>query len=366
MRIAVVDPASSVLPYAFQLIKGLAQRGDALSFYGSTTRYNGELIDAMRALPGVRVVAHAISRSVAPRLLGLLAYAALLLRLLFASRRFDLINLQFPVLWAVEWFVFGVLLRRKFVFTVHNAVPHGFEGLQHPFTRRLADRAQRLIFVSTATRDDFFARYGERYRTKSVVLPHGLVPLSPEMGETPYRPAPMPRRLVFWSNVKPYKGVELFAALAVHPAVRQRGLSLAVYGAWATELAPLKQELKALGVTVVDRFLNTAELAQLLQEDALFVLPYQNASQSGALYTLLNHGRLFICTDVGDLGSFMRRAGLQSLLLRSRRPEAVLACLDHLAAHPHEVAVALRQAQGELRWGALLSAVPQAYAPLPG
>ena len=32
------------------------------------------------------------------------------------------------------------LLGKRLVFTVHNAVPHGFAGLQHPFTRRLAER----------------------------------------------------------------------------------------------------------------------------------------------------------------------------------------------------------------------------------
>ncbi|MBC7956836.1 MAG: glycosyltransferase, partial [Cytophagales bacterium] len=310
-RIAIVDPGSFVLPYDFQLVKALAGRAD---FFGSTTRYNGEFLDAMRCLPRVHVQARAISSSVAPRWRGALAYLGLLATLLWQASRYSTINLQFSGFWPAEWLVFG-LLQRKFVFTVHNAVPHGFEGMQHRPTRRLAALARALVFVSESTRDDFMRRYGEVFRAKSSVLPHGLLPAAPQAGVTPCAVGTPLRSLVFWSTVKPYKGVELFAELARSEAIRQRGFSLAIYGAWAHELHPLRQELSNLGVAIHDEYLEQPELLGLLAQDAVFLLPYQQASQSGALYSLLNHGRLFICADVGDLGAFMRRHGLQGLLL---------------------------------------------------
>lgn len=359
-RIAIVDPGSFVLPYDFHLVKGLVANGLAVDFYGSTTRYNGEFLEAMRTLPGVQVVARAISSSVASRLGGAAAYAMQLATVLLRAGRYGTVNLQFSGFWPLEWLVFA-LMRHKFVFTVHNAVPHGFAGARHAPTGRLADLARELVFVSEATRDDFLQRYGERYRAKATVLPHGLLPVTPQSDVVTYAPVSAPKALVFWGRVQAYKGVELFRDLARSETIRRRGLALAIYGAWSSELDPLRAELRSDGVRLHDGYLDDSQLLSLLSQDAVFLLPYQRASQSGVLYALLNHGRVFFCTDTGDLGAFMRHHGLEGLLLRDRTPEAVLACLDFLAAHGDEVRQKLAAAQAALRWERLVAEAGQAY-----
>jgi hypothetical protein len=343
-RIAIVDPGSFILPYDFRLVRSLARQGQQVDFYGSHTRYNGEFLEAMKALPGVRVIAAGISSTVAPRWRGALAYVGLLLRLLMNAGRYDSIHLQFSGFWPAEWLVMG-LLRRRFVYTVHNAVPHGFTGEQHAPTLRLARLARSLVFVSEATRDDFMRRYGEGLRHKSEVRPHGLLPVTPESPVVPYTAVGRPEALVFWSTVKPYKGVELFADLARSPAIQARGLSLEVFGAWDDSLLPLARELQFLGVKVMDGYLPEAELLALLGREVVFVLPYQAASQSGAMYALLNHGRVFICSDVGDLGAFMRRYELEGLLLKDRTAESVERCLQYLEANRETVMAAFAKAQ---------------------
>jgi glycosyltransferase involved in cell wall biosynthesis len=343
-RVAVVDPGSFVLPYDYQLVKSIARRGQGVDFYGSFTRYNAEFLDAMRSLPKVTVRAAGISSTVAPRWRGALAYVGLLLKLLWNSRRYTAVNLQFSGFWPAEWLVMQILAT-KFEFTVHNAVPHGFAGEQHGPTLRLARLARRLVFVSEATRDDFMRRYGEAFRGKAELRPHGLLPVTPDSPVVPYTGGGAPRALVFWSTVKPYKGVELFAELARSPAIQARGLSLEVFGAWDQELLPLARELQQLGVKLLDGYLPNDELLALLERDVVFVLPYRAASQSGAMYALLNHGRLFICSDVGDLGAFMRRYGLERLLLQDRSAEAVERCLRYLDEHRDAVLQAFARAQ---------------------
>ncbi|MBQ0929618.1 glycosyltransferase [Ideonella alba] len=366
-RIALVDPGAYVLPYLYQLVRALAARGDAVSVWLSSTRYNAEFGQALRALPGVVLHERAISSSVAPRWRGALAYLAQLASVLRHARRQDLVNLQWVGAgpWWLEGLVFGVLLPCLGVplaLTVHNAVPHGFAGRQHRPTRWLATRAARLIFASQASLDDFLARYGESFRSRSTLLPHGLLPLTPEAPAQPCEPLPRPEALVFWGRVQPYKGIELFADLARHPGWRARGLPLEVHGAWAAELHPLRDELRGLGVTVVDAYLDEAALRALMQRPVLFLLPYQRATQSGAMYALLHHGRCFACSDSGDLGQFMRGHGLQDLLLGERSAEAVLALLDRLAARAEPLAAAFAQAQQALGWDRLLAAHPEAYA----
>lgn len=363
--VAILDGGSFVLPYAAELIRLLAGHGVAVDFYASRTRYNGELLDVLAATSGVRVTRAGVSGSVAPRWRGVVAYLGLLLRLAVRSRRHATINLQFSAAWPLE-LPFLLAWRRRLVFTVHNPVPHGYPGARHAPTGWIATLARQLVFVSDFSRDDFLRRYGERFRARSRVVPHGLLPTAANRPPVSYGlPAAPPRALIFWGNVQPYKGVELFAALARSADVRQRGLRLEIHGRWAPAMAPLKAELIALGVRVDDRFLGADELQALLARDALFLLPYREASQSGALYTLLQAGRLFACSDVGDLGAFMRRFALVGLLLRDRDAASVLACLDRLVAAPAAVGQAFAAAQCASTAEAIWPSAAAVYAPAP-
>jgi len=357
-RIAIVDGASFVLPYDYQLVRALAQRGAGIDVYVSDTAYNRDFLDALRALPNVEVIVGAVSGSVAPRWRGVPAYVALWARLWRRRARYGVVNLQFSVLWPLE-LAMALLLRRRFVLTLHNPVPHEHAGRRHGPTAWLARLARRIVFVSAASRDDFVERYGAAAlpAARSALLPHGLLPVVPQAGATPYAPpAQPPRTLAYWSTVKPYKGVELYAELARSAQVAQRGLALEIHGRWDRALLPLRDELAGLGVRIVDAYLDRAALLALMAAPALFVLPYRRASQSGALYSLLNHGRLFVCADVGDLGRFMRAHGLDKLLLRDRSAAALLECLDHIAAHPQQVAQAFAAAQEACRWECIVAA----------
>jgi hypothetical protein len=306
------------------------------------------------------VVAAPVSGSVAPRWRGVLAYAGLLWRLWRERSRFDVVNLQFSVLWPLEWPLLHAL-REKLVFTVHNAVPHGFQGERHEPTLRIARMARTVVFASGATKDDFIRRYGADFERKSMVLPHGLLPTLPDEPPRSYRPLGRPSALVCWGTVKPYKGVELFEALARSPEVKERGLGLEVIGRWDDALQPLRRTLEGLGVHIEDHYLDGPALQQLFSRDVVFVLPHVAATQSGVLYTLLHAGCTFVCSDTGDLGDFMRRHGLAGLLLADRTPQAVLACLGRLAAEPQRFARAFAAAQAACTWDAVLLEGASAY-----
>jgi hypothetical protein len=215
--------------------------------------------------------------------------------------------------------------------------------------------------VSRATKDDFLRRYGASFERKSVLLPHGLLPVTPGEAPRPYRPLPRPSALVCWGTVKPYKGVELFEALACSPAVRASGLGLEVVGRWDDSLQPLRRTLENLDVAIDDRYLDPTDLRQLFSRDVVFVLPHAAATQSGVLYTLLHAGCTFLCTDSGDLGDFMRRHGLEDLVMKERTPEAVLECLGLLAAEPERFALAFAKAQAASGWDEVLEQGAAAY-----
>lgn len=359
-RVALLDGSSSVLSFDFHLAEALTAQGLGVDFHGSRTRYNGELLEAMASLPEASVDARAISSTVASRWRGGLAYLGLLIALWRRRHRYAAVNLQFSVLWPLELpFLFA--LRKKLVYTVHNAVPHGCTAQQHAPTRRIAALARTLVFPSRFTHDDFLRRYGERFRARSVVAAHGTTPAVAGAPLVPYRPLAEPEALVFWSTVKPYKGVELFADLARSPRIRALGLPLEVVGAWAPELHALRDELRSLGVVVRDGYIGAPEVAALLARPAVFLLPNREATQSGALYTLLHHGCFFICADVGDLGDFMRRFGLDRLLLKDRSADAVADGLDALRSDGEAITRAFQAAQDASSWARTTAGLAQVY-----
>ena len=361
MKVAVVDGGSFVLPYDYQLVKALTGHGIAVEFFGSRTLYNGEVLEAMRELPGVVVNDYAVSGTVAARWRGALAYAAMWFTIWRRRKEFDAINFQFSAWWKLEKRVLPTLGDRL-VFTVHNAVPHSFTGRRFPQTERIAELARTLIFVSRFSYDDFIDRYGERFRGKSRVVPHGLLPVIPGLPPRRYSAQVRPDALVYWSLVKPYKGVEIFRELARSERIRAMGLRLEIHGAWSPELGDLRAELVALGVHVDDAYLDAPELLGLLSRNVVFLLPYLEASQSGALYALLQHGRFFICADVGDLGDVMRRFGLEALLLADRSADAVADCLDRLHRHEPELVDAFQAAQDASAWSVATEGIAAVYA----
>ena len=361
MRVALVDGGSFVVAYDYQLAETLTAQGIEVDFYGSRTRYNGEFLEAMRKLSGVRVHDSAMSRTVAPRWLGALRYVALWLGIWLRRASFDAINLQWSAWWQLE-LPFLRLLRHKLVFTIHNAVPHEFEGRRHGPTERIARLARTLVFVSRFSHDDFIDRYGEEFRAKSKVLGIGLTPVVPGLPPAPYRASGRPEALVYWSTVKAYKGIELFAELARSERIRSMGLGLEIYGAWAPDLQALRDEIAALGVHIEDGFLDASALLRLLLRKVVFILPYREATQSGALFSLLHHGRFFVCTDVGDLGDFMRRFGLEALLLKERSAEAVADCLERLKTDEAALVRALQAAQDASAWSKTTAGIAAVYA----
>ncbi len=339
----------------------MAAQGIEIDFYGSNTRYNGEFLRAMSRIPGVTVYQHDISRTVAPRWRGVLAYLSLLAGLWRRRRSYDAVNLQFSVLWPVE-LPFLWMLRKSLVFTVHNPVPHGFARRRHAPTERVARWARTLIFVSRFSQDDFMARYGEAFRTKSRIVLHGCSPIAPDLPAVRYVRAASPEALVYWSTVKPYKGIELFAELARSPRIRALGVDLEIYGAWSPELHALRDEIAALGVRIEDGYLDAALLLQLLSRNVVFILPYREATQSGALFSLLHHGRVFICADVGDLGDFMRRFGLEALLMKGRSADAVADCLGKLETKEDDIVYAFQAAQDASAWARTTAGIAAVYA----
>jgi glycosyltransferase involved in cell wall biosynthesis len=361
MRVAIVDPASFVLPYDLFLAQGLLVNGHTVELYCSNSSYNGELLDQAavaftRQADRFLVRRFDISRTVSPRrLVGVWNYLRMLGSLVRQRRRFDAVCLQFGIFLPLD-LAFLWLMGRGVDLTVHDDVPHGFRGQRHWPTLLRCLSARRLVFTSEAVRRRFLNRYGLAFlERRTTLLQHGTLAASMAEGERSEATSQDGGRAVtFFGTVKPYKGVDVLLAAA--PLLD--GSRVEIYGRWDAQLRPLAASAREQGIRVVDEFLSNEELDRLLRQERVFVLPYRSASQSGVLYLLLHYARPFVSTDQGDLGAFLRKHDLADLIFDADRPADLVRCIRLVLSNYEVLAERMRSIRKSYDWAAIVGSHP--------
>lgn len=358
-KIALVDPASYVLPYDYYYISQIAKHYD-VDFYCSVSPYNWTYAEKLQQLPGVTVFPFAISS--VSRFRGVINYFRLLWKLFLQRSGYQAIHFQFQILKGISAILelsFLVLIRRKLMFTLHSPVPHGYiRSKTYWVYRWLARLSRQLIFVSKHSRNSFIQDYD--YSGDVHVMNLGLMPLEPgERLAAVNADIEMQPVVVFWGNVKSYKGVDLLVDMAecgLFDDVR-----FEVHGKWDGELADLKTRLTEMGVKVTDRFLDMDEVRALLNRPVIFIFPYRRASQSGVLYTLLHYGCTFITSDTGDNADFARRHQMSDLIFDREDLQTIRNAFDYAMDNSARIKRKMASIRTEYDWNSLVQGIEEIY-----
>lgn len=343
-KIAIIDPASYALPYDYFYIKSLCTYYD-IDFYCSHTKYNPEYIEKIKSLDGVNVYLFNVSNT--NKFVGTINY----LRLLFFVfiNKYLAVNFQWSIL---GWLDIPLLysFKSKLIFTFHNSVPHDSISRINLRFKIIARLSKRIIFVSEFTFNDFISRYGNNFQDKSHILNHGIMPAneSDDSCNNNHPPKKFDKRIIFWGNVKKYKGVE-FLCHSI-PLLKVNGYTLEVYGKFDSELIPLFNEIQRQGVYVINDYLPMSEVASLLCSNAILVLPYKNASQSGVMYTALYYGMPFISSNCGEAKSFLVKYGLSDLVFEYSDQSSLIKAINYFCINEDLIREKLFKARKEFMW----------------
>ncbi|HHA1479966.1 TPA: glycosyltransferase family 4 protein [Enterobacter hormaechei subsp. xiangfangensis] len=327
-KIAIIDPASYALPYDYFYVKSLSSFYK-VDFYCSSTKFNYDYVEKLRLLPNVTV--HEFQVSGVNKFRGLINYIKLLMKVALSSQKYKAINLQWSLVTFFE-VIFFFYVRSKLIVTFHNSVPHNKPRKAYRNIKILAHMANKLLFVSNYTRNDFLDLYGFA-KQKCFVLNHGVMPINNEHFHCKIFSSP-PRRIVFWGNIKDYKGVDFL--LDALPLFKKKGFSLEVYGKFDENKKALAQKLYHNGVKVIDGYLNLDEVEKLLSSNIALILPYKAASQSGVMYTALNYNTIILATNCGDPYEFLKECDLKELSFKYNDLISLEKSLDYLSVN-HEI-----------------------------
>jgi len=226
---------------------------------------------------------------------------------------------------------------------VHDADPHPGDIL--PMMLRL----QRVIVRQADVLVALSAHVADRLRQQGLVRPGvrlAVIRHPPRhFGQPP--PPPFahggPLRLLFFGRLLPYKGLDLLAA-ALRLLAPCPGLQVRIVGSGPE--SPALAALRALpGVTVENRWVPEHDIGAVIAWSDALVLPYREASQSGAAAAAIAARRFVVATRVGGLAEQVQEHNLARLC--DPEPSGLAAALDTLLAERATFAEPSSPAGGE-------------------
>jgi glycosyltransferase involved in cell wall biosynthesis len=291
VRVALVDPLAYTPPYDHHLAAALARRGHDVTLltseflHGDAPEPEGYRREEV-FLPLSTRLLRGRPRARARLALKGLEYLPSAWRLLRRVRELD------PDLVHVQWLPRPELdlrwlrrLGRPTALTAHDVVPRRERAL--PAWREALGLVDRVIVHSQ--------RAAEQLREfEPEVIRHPVFEgklLGPPHGKT----------LLFFGLIREYKGLDvLLRALPQIPDAK-----LVVAGDPLDPVEPVASDRVEWRL----RFIGEPEVAELMEQAAVVVLPYRKLDSSGVLATAIGYRRPAVVSDVGSLGEIVREFG---------------------------------------------------------
>jgi glycosyltransferase involved in cell wall biosynthesis len=245
-----------------------------------------------------------------------------------AAREGAVVHLQWirhPVIDLFAGMLFG-----RFVYTMHNALPHDRDTRINRLSYLLYYRMPAQIIALCQPEIDKALELDRGLEARMSLIPHGLLFLDvPERTKAAARAdlswSPGKKVVLFWGNIVPYKGLDdLLAAFKSLPGPEY---TLAVAGRWSMPAERKERwlaEARADGrLALFDGVLEPERVRDLLCAADLMILPYKRATQSGVGFTALRYGLPLLVTRTGSLPELLPEALRDRWVVPPGSPEAL-------------------------------------------
>tara|TARA_Y100000296_G_C5178326_1_gene261527 strand:- start:2413 stop:3480 length:1068 start_codon:yes stop_codon:yes gene_type:complete len=346
-RTCIVDVSSQVLPFTWGLVRRLKGKGINIEYVGSSTNYNGNFLGDMKGdVDSIHLfdISSSTGVSTLRRWLNIFRFYIFLFR---KSSKFDEIIVQFPMILPLDLLYF-CLFGRKISYIIHNPYPHSSKSKIDLSTLILSLLSNKIYFLTDYVKDQYQSIYTRVKSSNMQVIGHGLIPIDPKDHLLPYRKVlSFPLTLTYWGNVKPYKGVSRLASYIQKNYKADIIEKLEIHGKVDASLQSEILGFSSDTIMINDSFLSSEEVQSLFTGNRLFILPYEAASQSGILYTLIFYGQIFISSDAGDTSQFLKSNGLEQLVYDIHSPDTLYQSILYCVENVEQISFKLSQLRQE-------------------
>lgn len=230
-------------------------------------------------------------------------------------------------LWGAEWLLY--IFARKMVLTVHDPFEHSGEG--DFASRKSRDIAfkhfRKLILLNDKQKQEFINHYNipeKKVYVNSLGVYDCLRVTTTNTGS-----APKERYILFFGRISPYKGIDVLceAMKYVHDVIPDLHCVIAGGGKLYFDYT-LYTNLPYMHL--INRFIDTPELGELIRDSIFTVCPYKDATQSGVVFSSLAYNKPIIASNVGALSDAVID-GKTGMLVEPNNPEALAKSIIQLA-----------------------------------
>jgi len=313
-KVAVIDPSNFTPPYDHHLCEGLADTTWEVKLF--TSGETNWIPKNYQRIQAYYPITEGYISNVSPGGIRLLTkgieHIIGMLQLVERLRRWnpDVIHFQ----WLPLPFVDVPLLRlfRRIaptVLTVHDSTP--FQGSATSFIQQIMvgkgpQIVDEVIAHTEKTKDELVT--AGVHPTNVSIIPHGVIRYP--MTEESLIATSDKTTVLFFGNIKPYKGVDvLIDALARLPSEVRQTSRVVVAGRAHGYGEELKQRAREQGVADLITweldFVEHTHVSKYFQQSDIIVFPYRHIDQSGVLMTALPFGKPVIATEVGGFADVL-------------------------------------------------------------
>ena len=219
------------------------------------------------------------------------------------------------------------LFGKKMVLTVHDPFPHtGEANARKMFNYKMAMRSVRkFVLLNNQQKNEFCETY---HINPNQILINRLGVYDNISTFVRQSKQVKSHNVLFFGRISPYKGIEYLcqAMVKVKQQVPDATLTIAGGGKMYFDVSPYE---KLNWVKIVNRYVGMEELAGLLQDCALTVCPYTDATQSGVIMTSYSLRKPVVATNVGGLGEMVEE-GKTGLLVPPKDADALANAITSL------------------------------------
>lgn len=313
-RVAVIDPSNFTPPYDHHLCEGLAKNGwNVKLFVSGKTNWTPENYERVQAFYPLteRCLGDALPEKVRVLAKGA-EHVTGMLQLLERLNRWnpDIIHFQWLPLPVADVPLVRLLGHiAPTVLTVHDSTP--FQGAATSRVQRfMTGRGPQVVNEIIVHTEETKAKLVKASvpQTDISVIPHGVIryPTTDQLPTDTFEET----TVLFFGNVKPYKGVDvLIDAVARLPEEVREKSRVVIAGRPHGSADELKKRAHKQGITDLISwefgFIEHEHVGAYFQRSDIVVFPYRHIDQSGALMTALPFGKPVIATEVGGFADVL-------------------------------------------------------------
>ena len=358
-KILFIDPISYGLPSTYEWIKLLYNLNYDIKYIGSNTKYNSEYFKEIKLICS-NYFSSNISHSLGIKKINQLYNILILYKnIIYSCIKAEFIIYRWLPLPFIDLIII-LIFKNKVAYICDNHIPHRVSNdfifknnkfricinfIIHYLISKFIDQ---IWFPSNFTLNKFKNFY-KTDKQKLFLCQHGTFGIKINAKSKSYLPIGNFKKMVFWGNIKKYKGIENLIDLSVS-LKNSPNLELEIHGKWH-ECKEMKDYFKNNNVLINDKFLNSNEVEKLLVPKNLFLLPYLASTQSGIVYNLLFYGCYFLISGEGETKEFLYENNLSCMHLNEFSLANINMRINYILKNSNDIAIKLNKIKNKTKWG---------------